>query len=107
MKAYIEIDVPEWQIGQEVSVYFPDTMHKKAVCKLADINHEDFLDWLCCCVFEDEWEEYPEFYREVILRKLVRMGKVDLQGEDYILKPPKDEVKVVKSYYSYKERIKE
>lgn len=30
MKAIIQIDVPDWQIGQEVSIYFPDTMSIKA-----------------------------------------------------------------------------
>lgn len=33
MKAIIEVDVPEYQIGQEVSVYFKDTMCVKSVCK--------------------------------------------------------------------------
>ena len=33
MKAVIKLDVPEWQIGQCVSVYFPDTMMKKAICE--------------------------------------------------------------------------
>ena len=34
MKAIIELDVPEWQIGQQVEVFFPDTMMKKGVCEL-------------------------------------------------------------------------
>lgn len=34
MKAVINLDVPEWQIGQPVSVYFPDTMQKKGTCEL-------------------------------------------------------------------------
>ena len=33
MKAVIEVDVPKYQIGQEVSVYFKDTMCVKSVCK--------------------------------------------------------------------------
>ena len=33
MKAVIKLDVPEWQIGQEVSVYFKDTMVKKGICE--------------------------------------------------------------------------
>ena len=33
MKAVIEVDVPEYQIGQEVSVYFKDTMCVKSVCQ--------------------------------------------------------------------------
>lgn len=32
-KAIIELEVPEWQIGEEVSVYFPDTMRAKGKCK--------------------------------------------------------------------------
>ena len=34
MKAVIELDVPEWQIGQNVTVYFPDTMVKQCKCEL-------------------------------------------------------------------------
>lgn len=34
MDAFITLDnVPDWQIGQEVTVYFPDTMYKRGVCK--------------------------------------------------------------------------
>ena len=36
MKAVIRLDVPDWQIGQKVSVYFPDTMLKKSVCEKED-----------------------------------------------------------------------
>ena len=34
MRVKIELDVPEWQIGQQVEVFFPDTMMKKGVCEL-------------------------------------------------------------------------
>lgn len=34
MKAIIKLDVPEWQIGQDVTVYFPDTMIKHEKCEL-------------------------------------------------------------------------
>lgn len=33
MKAIIKLDVPEWQIGQDVTVYFPDTMVKHEKCE--------------------------------------------------------------------------
>lgn len=33
MKAIIKLDVPEWQIGQDVSVYFPDTMWIDGRCE--------------------------------------------------------------------------
>lgn len=33
MEAIIKLDVPEWQIGTQVSVYFKDTMFKKGVCE--------------------------------------------------------------------------
>ena len=38
MNAVIRLDVPDWQIGKEVSVYFPDTMMKKGECE-KDIVH--------------------------------------------------------------------
>ena len=36
MQAIIRIDVPEWQIGKNVSICFPDTMHKTAVVEKED-----------------------------------------------------------------------
>lgn len=33
MKAVIYLDVPEWQIDQDVTVYFPDTMVKHEKCE--------------------------------------------------------------------------
>lgn len=33
MKAVIRLDVPDWQIGQEVYVYFLDTMMMRSVCE--------------------------------------------------------------------------
>ena len=32
MKAIIELDVPGFQIGQEVTVFFKDTMQERGVC---------------------------------------------------------------------------
>lgn len=34
MNAVIYLDVPDWQIGQDVSIYFPDTMVKHCKCEL-------------------------------------------------------------------------
>ena len=31
--AVIYLDVPEWQIGQQVTIYFPDTMRKRGTCE--------------------------------------------------------------------------
>lgn len=33
--AVIKVKVPEWQIGEEVGVYFKDTMYLKSVCERA------------------------------------------------------------------------
>jgi len=33
MKATIKVDVPEYQIGQEATVYFRDTMCVKGICE--------------------------------------------------------------------------
>ena len=34
MNAVIYLDVPDWQIGQDVSIFFPDTMVKHCKCEL-------------------------------------------------------------------------
>lgn len=39
MKAVVKIDVPEWQIGQDVSIYFPDTMLKRGKCEAEKQGH--------------------------------------------------------------------
>ena len=44
MKAVIELDVPEWQIGQDVSVYFPDTMLKHGKCELLKEQEAEWLE---------------------------------------------------------------
>ena len=47
MKAQITLDVPEWQIGQNVTVYFPDTMIKHGKCELPkekETNNNDESD---------------------------------------------------------------
>ena len=47
MKAAIYLDVPDWQIGQDVTVYFPDTMIKHGKCELLkekETNNNDESD---------------------------------------------------------------
>lgn len=57
MKAIIKLDVPDYQIGQEVHIHFKDTMMVKGICEEAEINQvmlglttpEEFvrkIDWL-------------------------------------------------------------
>lgn len=45
MKAIIKVDVPEWQIGQNVSVYFPDTMWIHGKCEADILRCEDCVEW--------------------------------------------------------------
>ena len=33
MQAIMRVDVPDWQIGEKVSVYFPDSMMIHSVCE--------------------------------------------------------------------------
>lgn len=71
MKAIIHLDVPDWQLGQEVTVYFPDTMCKHAVCEedttkegcwiyQNDDTQEAYGDYMCseCGMFC----EFPKSY---------------------------------------------
>lgn len=58
MQAIIRVDVPDWQIGKKVSVYFPDSMMIHSVCEQAqpigkwiggticsNCNHHKMLLW--------------------------------------------------------------
>lgn len=58
--------------------------------QIRDLSHDDFFDWLACSVVLDDsnWEEASGFYREVICRKLVRLGKLRLEGDLYVLPDP-------------------
>ena len=45
MKAIIELDIPEYQIGQEVSIYFKDTMSIKGKTRKYNNDEKDiYLD---------------------------------------------------------------
>lgn len=57
MKAAIYLDVPEWQIGQEVSVYFPDTMLKHGKCEAVKEKKrpEKLLPCKCGCRRREHW----------------------------------------------------
>ena len=50
MNAVIYLDVPDWQIGQDVTVYFPDTMVKRGKCELLQ-EHDDCEN--CAIAIED------------------------------------------------------
>ena len=46
VKAVIKLQVPAWQIGQDVSVYFPDTMYVKGKCENYDSVKPTSGEWL-------------------------------------------------------------
>ena len=51
----------------------------------------DFFDWLACSVvLADDFETNPGFYREIICRKLVRLGMLNLEGDRYVLPNPEE-----------------
>lgn len=45
----------------------------------------DFIEWIANAVFEDDWLDNQAFYREIILRKLVKLGIVELTNGNYVL----------------------
>ena len=52
-------------------------------------SEHDFFDWLACSVvLADDFETNPGFYREVICRKLVRLGMLKLEDDKYVLPDP-------------------
>ena len=40
MKAIIKLDVPDWQIGKKVSVYFPDSMVSNSICEIDNTDNQ-------------------------------------------------------------------
>ena len=40
MNAVIRLDVPDWQVGKDVTVFFPDTMMKKGKCEKEELRFE-------------------------------------------------------------------
>ena len=46
MNAVIRLDVPDFQIGEPVSVYFKDTMLKKSVCEEERVYVNLVISWL-------------------------------------------------------------
>lgn len=62
MKAIIEVDVPEFQIGQEVSIYFKDTMMIKGIVQELSgdlISRQAVLD-----ILEREGHKWGNDYRD-------------------------------------------
>jgi hypothetical protein len=57
MKAAIYLDVPEWQIGHEAQVYFPDTMLLRGKCEAVKIRQrpEKLLPCKCGCKRREHW----------------------------------------------------
>ena len=57
MKAVIKLDVPEYQIGREVSIYFKDTMSKRGVCEAVKERQrpERLLPCKCGCKRREHW----------------------------------------------------
>lgn len=45
MKSIIKVDVPEYQIGQEVSIYFKDTMMIKGVVQEPKTGHWEWVQY--------------------------------------------------------------
>ena len=62
MKTIIQLDVPEWQIGQPVTVFFPDTMQTKGTCEL--LKEQEVRELTL-----DEWQEWKnKKYRDPICK---------------------------------------
>lgn len=68
MEAIIRLDVPDWQIGQPVTVYFKDTMMKHSICELETDKGDSLLE---------EVLELIKQYRKV--------GEDDMKRRDFVV----------------------
>lgn len=54
--AIIRVKVPKWQIGEEVSIYFPDTMTIQGKCETLDeCTIQEVLNKRCMTVITNEY----------------------------------------------------
>lgn len=54
--AIIRVRVPKWQIGEEVSVHFPDTMMKRGKCEILDESViQEVLNKRCMTAVANEY----------------------------------------------------
>lgn len=74
--------VPSWQ--NEIAKC---TDKRSEHCTLIEDSENDFIKWITDAVFEDDWCEDNAFYQEVILRKLVKLGTVRVDGDMYVKEP--------------------
>lgn len=68
MKAVIYLDVPDYQIGQDVTVYFQDTTIKHGKCEAVKIRQrpEKLLPCICGCKRREHWYSSAENSREIL-----------------------------------------
>ena len=60
MKAVIRLDVPDWQIGQPVTVYFKDTMQKHGVCE-ADNDISQLIEKAFTAIEQKEHQTLDDY----------------------------------------------
>ena len=112
MKAIIRLDVPEWQIGQEVKVYFHDTMCVTGTCE----DEENILkDTLGSC-YLDEKESNKLYAGGLIMNNLNHTcytlsrnsNRCDVcgaplpnsLGDTPTIKPKRKFIRIITTYYS-------
>lgn len=84
MKAIIKLDdVPEWQIGKMVQIYFPDSMQKFGKCEAVKERErpERLLPCKCGCKRREHWISADPDNREIL--KCMICG-FEVSGKDEI-----------------------
>lgn len=69
MKAIIKLDdVPEWQIGKMVQIYFPDSMQKSGICEAVKERErpERLLPCKCGCKRREHWVSTDPDNQEIL-----------------------------------------
>lgn len=83
MKAFIVVDVPEWQIGQEAKVYFSDSMLARGICIAIKekVKPERLLPCVCGSKRREHWYDSREKSRILKCSKCKRAvsGKNEIE----------------------------
>lgn len=47
--------------------------------------YQEFASWLASAVLEEDWDESSDFYKEVICRKLEKLGYLKVKDNKYMM----------------------
>lgn len=100
MKAIIKLDVPDWQIGKKVSVYFPDTMVLNSICEIDNTDNQFRMR----DATEEERKSTQDYIRSISKPTGIQFDEV-VEELDFVQEHPKVRTKLKVNNVTNKRQI--